>query len=262
MPHPSSLLAGSISPSIVAVGGQVLTESGPPLTIGGTRVEFSSGSIEVGNSAIKVTTPSPNQQNPSPVLVAGMTVTPVQSYPHPTIQTANIGGQSLNNPPGQIIGSQTVLPGISTNIAGTPVILDSAGLVIGSTTFPIPSQIVGSPITVVGGKSISAIRDSGNIAIAGSVLSPDQQITIAGTLISVGRSGLLVGASSIPLTPPAPAPTLGTIGGEVISATGSSGHVIMGGSTFTLGQQCNFAVMPGSPIATVGGQVVSAVGSS
>ena len=260
VPQPSSSLAGSIRPSIVAVGGQVLTENGPPLTIGGTRVAFSSGSIVVGNGVIKVTAQSPNQQNPNPVAVAGITIAPVQSYPHPTTQIANIGGQSLNNPPGQVIGGQTIFPGISTNIAGTPVILASAGLVIGSTTIPIPSQQIAPPITVVGGKSISAIRDSGNIAIAGSVLSPGQQTTIAGTLISVGPSGLLVGASSIPLTPPAPGPTLGVIGGEVISATGPSGHVILGGSTFTLGQQGNVAVMPVPPIVTVGGQTVSAVG--
>ena len=284
VPQASPSFAGSVNPSVVAVGGQILTDNGSPVTVGGTRVAFSSGLNVVGSSMVQTPAQPPNQQNPSPVVVAGITIAPVQSDPQPAIQTANVGGQSPNNSPGQIIGGQTILPGVSTDIAGTPVILGSAGLVVGSSTVPMVPQTPASPLAMVGGQPISAVGGSGNIAIAGSVLSPGQQATIAGTPISVGPSGVLVGASSITLPVPVSASILGTVGGQVVSAAQPSGNVVVGGSTFTPGQQGNVAGMPvsvgpsavaigtntiplpaqvpASPIATIGGQVISAVGAS
>ncbi|MCJ1378915.1 hypothetical protein MMC17_002014 [Xylographa soralifera] len=216
------------SSGAVVYNGQTLTQGQGATTINNIPIVISSGSIFVNGQGIAIpTVPTANPfdlNSPAPPVIAGKTV-------------------SVINPSMVVWGSQTLTLGQPTaTISGLPLVLGSAGLVIGgSTTIPLASLAPQAPVT-------SAPSLPGALQIDGTSLIPGgSAITVSGTRLSLGvSSNLIVGTFTILL--PIPTSYI-VVASETLDL--ASSDVVVGGKTLT----------PGSPAVTVNGVLVS-LGSS
>lgn len=211
-------LTASILPSGVAFGTNVIIP-GQAITISGLPITLGSAGLVVASSTIPL-----SQNLPSPIVVNGLTASIV--------------------PSGVVIGSQTVSFGQSAiTVSGTPVSMGAAGIVIAGSTIPITRASV---LATVAGEPITAAGSSGILEVAGSTVRPGgPQVTISGTPVSLGLSGVLViGTSTIT---PSVEPILT--------------RFVVGTDTFTVSPTNitveGFTLTPGSPGVTVDGVFVS-----
>ena len=186
---------------------------------------------------------------------------------------ATIGGQAVNLAPsfaGIIVAGTTYRPGGSVaEIAGTPVSVGAQGLVVGtgagaySLAFsePGPGDALAAPIATVGGHIFSFGANGDGIQIDGGQLSQGAVTTVAGTQISYGPSGLVIGAgpaaSTVPISNVDGADSGGypslmpvaTIARQVLSADPLDPEEVM----LPNGQ----TISAGGPAATLGGSQIS-----
>ena len=143
------------------------------------------------------------------------------------------------------IAGTTLTPGAPTiTVSGTPIYFGSSALVIGTSTVPIGSESSHPVITNVAGYVITADRDA--MVVAGSTLTRGAPpITISGTPIHFDSSALVVGTSTVLLTPNIPTQMITTIAGQGITA--ASNIVAIAGNTLS----------PGAPGETIDGTIVS-----
>jgi len=118
--------------------------------------------------------------NPSLVLVAGSTV---------ASQTLSV----LSNGNVMIDGISLAPNAPALTIAETPILLGDDGLVVGTSTTPLPSLTAAAvaAIVTVPGKSVTVLPN-GDVVIAGTTVTPNAPIiAVAGTPVSLGSSGLV-----------------------------------------------------------------------
>ena len=279
------------NPTGFAVAGTTLTPGGPPIIISGTPISLGSAAVVIGSSTIalpaSVPTPTPAvfsvggqifTANPTGFAVGGTTITPggppliisgspislaitalvigtstihFSTAPSPAVIT--LGGSTItaNSQSDFIIGSQTLVPGVSPiTIAGTLVSLapEASYLVIGSTTIninPVPSPAV----LTIGGSTITANSQSDFVIGTQTLIPGAPAITLSGTPISLAPSAseVVIGGSTIYLSPVASSPpAIITIDGSIFTANAQSDFII---GTQTL--------IPGAPAITVSGTPIS-----
>ncbi|KAI9724149.1 MAG: hypothetical protein M1812_000868 [Candelaria pacifica] len=204
----------------VAYNGATLKPGGPPMTIQGTIFSLdATGSLVIDGKSYLL----------SPQATAGFDMQPIATVAGQVIFTGPKGAVLLN---GQILnpGDPAVI------ISGTHVSLGAAGLVVGTTTVPLPaspSQIAGFEVTTDG---------AGNVFISGKMLHPgDPAIWISGTRVSLGNNGLILGSSTMPLL------AMASRAGNIEFTTDAIGNVIIGGTT----------LHRGDPAVTISGSQVS-----
>lgn len=130
-------------------------------------------------------------------------------------------------------------------VPGTPIHIESAGLVIGTSTVPLAPEIPTRIITTIAGQAIAAAPNGATVA--SKTLRPGAPgITFAGTLISLDTaSQLMIGSKTIALESASQSPMFTKIGGQVITA-GPYGVAIPG-----------TALTPGATKVFVDGTLVS-----
>ncbi|KAL8740219.1 MAG: hypothetical protein Q9190_007052 [Brigantiaea leucoxantha] len=159
------------NPSVFPIAGTAVSRNGPPIIVSGTPISLGPSGLVVGKSTLPLELPSPHA-----LTVAGNTFSPDPS-------ALTIGGitPSRGGPP--II------------LSGTPVSLGSVGLAFGSTTLVLPSLLPAESDPVLTGGAPEVL------SIAGSTVSKNgPAITIAGTPVSLGPSGLVIGTSTSPFS--------------------------------------------------------------
>lgn len=185
-------------PSGVPIAGTTLQAGGPPITISGTAISLGSSGLIIGSSTIPLPTPAPS----STTFVLGS-----QTY------TANPTAIAIS-------GTILTLGSPAATISSTPISLGASGLVIGTSTYPLPSSLPSS-VMVTDGQTFTVHPTA--IEIAGTTLSEGgPAVTVGGTPISLGTAGLVVGSSTVsyrngPLTA-----TSGGLGGAIIAGFGPS----------------------------------------
>ena len=218
---PPSLSGGQVAPAVLSVAGTVLTEGAAPITIRGTRLSLGAAGLVIGSSTV------PLPAGASSVFAAGgqqFTAAP---------EVFSIDGQGLT------YGAPAI------TVRGTRLSLGDAGLVIGSSTIPMPiSAPSGSAsIFAVAGHTFTA-APSGFAIAPGTTLYPGgPAATISGTRISAAASSIVIGSYTYALPPPAP--SVFTIGESTVTA--SEGGFSIGSTTLT----------PGGPAATISGTRIS-----
>ncbi|KAG6999238.1 hypothetical protein G7Y79_00036g071940 [Physcia stellaris] len=204
-------------PDAVAIAGNTLTPNGPAVTISGTPISVDNSGIVIGSSTFSLPTPLPT------------------SAP----QTFTLGGQTFTVESGGVAVAGTTLgphaPGLT--ISGTSISLGLSSIIIGSSTFALPTPFTPSSeqTFTIGGQVFTAT--SGVVAIAGSTLSPNGPgITVSGTPISLAASDIIIGSSSysIPLLSILPSPSTITFNGETLTLAPSA--VAVGEHTLSAGQ--------------------------
>lgn len=125
-------------------------------------------------------------------------------------EVLTIGGSTYtgNSESGFVVDGQTLAPGRQITVSGTTVSLDAGGsfAVVGGSTENLGATITGAgnaePTIVFGGSTYSA-NSATQFVIDGQTLTPNGQITISGTPISLelGASTAVVGGVTTPVFP-------------------------------------------------------------
>lgn len=190
--------------------------------------------------------------NPGQSITVGGVVMPVQPLPSSPQNPQDV------QPPGVVIGSQTLAPGQSATINGVVVSVPAGGVgssvVVGGSTFAVnpvvnPAPGPTAPAVLTVGSNVVTANSNGQFIVGTQTLKPGgPAIIVSGTLLSLGPSGTVAvvnGATQVlgnaPLITAAPALT---VNGKVISAT------VIGGTT-------EFVIAPGQTLTPGGSLVVS-----
>ena len=192
------------SSSQFVIGGQTLTAGGE-ITVSGTPISLLPGgtvAVIAGSTESLSPTNSPAAINPEN---SGVT------------EILTVGGSTYTDSgSGFVIDGQTLTPGGQITISGTPVSLDSGAsfaVVAGSTeTLATTNKGAGGPaLTIVIGGSTFTANSASQFIIDGQTLTPNGQITVAGTPISLepdASSAVVGGSVTAPVFPGATGFTL------------------------------------------------------
>ena len=211
--------------NVILVDGQSITAGHVPTTISSTEIALqTNGDLILGTTTYHNLLPT----NP---LAPGLA---------PFITTA--AGHSIEIVPSQsdlvTIDGQRITAGAApTIVANTPIALHTNGdLILGTSTihnvFPtaLPTSVFHFP---VGSQTITL--SSSQVIVDGTTHAPGDAIfTIDNTAISLGSSALIVGSSTIPLTPSSPSLLQGiitTAGGHVLTLLPTG--IVISGTTLT-----------------------------
>lgn len=208
-----------------AIGDSTLKAHSSAITFHGVPMSLDDAALAVGSSTIHLYSGSANEA----LTAAGLVFTPLDA------SIIDVAGNtlSINRPKG--------------TISGTVISLASAGLVLGTKTFAMPSPAPIPDATLTTTKGVFTLTDQtftpegkSDVAVARNTLSvngPDT--TTSGTVISGAPSGQVVAGQILTLPTPAP------------GVTGDT--VIIGGSTLTAG---------GPPVTIAGTPLSLAIGPS
>ena len=243
----------------VIVAGQTLAP-GVQTTISGHAISVGTSNVVVdGNTQILPTvTPA---QPPQP-LIGGS-----------TMQRASDGAV--------MIGGSTLPIGSQATIAGHVISVGPANVVVDGTTNALPTPATTAPPILLNGQTIQRASNGGLIT-GTSTVAPGSQTTIAGHVISVGPSNVVLDSSTYALPPiagatlisspnaSAPRNAITLPNGSILSAGGSP--ITISGETISILSDDQGAVIDGSTILfasptaqsvfTVGGQTFTAAPSS
>ena len=165
-----------------------------------------------------------------------------------------------------VIDSQTLVPGGQITVSNTPISLATDGfhVVVGQvSTAALSPDPAHTNLITLGNQVYTAIYTGSKVTIAGTTLSPDAVITIAGIPISLDPASdptaapsLIIGpATTFSLVSPHPATTSAATTSDVKFLT-------IAGSVYTANTASDFVIdsqtlMPGGPGITVAGTLVS-----
>ena len=227
LPTPSSVFTIGTQPFTLisnnfVAGSQTIKANDPGVNIDGTIVSLGQSKLQIGTSTIDMTS----------------------AYSSPVAPVITAAGRlaTLLSKGVAIAGAILTINAPAITAQGTPISLGPNGLVIGSSTIPLPSPPPKSIITIAGQPyTISQAPDglltlfSNGAAVAGATLTSNEPaITIAGTRISLGASGLVVGSSTIPPSSP-PSTSSIVIAGQAYAILRIANGVIVAGKTLEMG---------------------------
>ena len=235
----TSTLPGFI-PSASAAPSNVITAAGQIFTILSNGVAVDGQTLSVGQGTTVSGTPV--SLGLDGLVIAGSRIDLPATPTAPVITTAGHTITLLSN--GVAVSGQTLSIGHGIIVSGTPVSLGLDGLVVASSMINLPAIPTAQVLTAAG--QIATIDADGHVIIAGTTLVPSAPaVDIAGTRISLGPNGLIVGTSTISLPTITPA--------AVFSAAGQAGIIDPDGDIIIAGM----TLRPEAPAITLAGTRIS-----
>lgn len=235
-PGDSEPTAFSIAGTTIYRGGQGVTVSGTPILLGKSGLVVGTTTIPLVPVSISADTPiAPG--NPSVFSIAGTTLT--QGGSGVTVSGLRIslgpsqlivGSRTLNfpssvptdyiqniapNPTGFSVAGTFVTHGEVITVSGTPVFVGSSNIVVGTQTVPFPSN-PGNSVFSVADQTFTANPD-GFLIGSTSLLSNGPAVTVSGTPVRLGASGIVIGTKTIALVSDSSLPVL-TVAGTTFTA--------------------------------------------
>ncbi|KAI9656775.1 MAG: hypothetical protein M1821_003414 [Bathelium mastoideum] len=253
--------------ALASIGSQAVSlDSSGAVIVGGTQ------KIKLGESTIINNTPV--SLGPAGLVMAAISTLPIaETRPTPygkgsyltRIGTHEIASDPTN--PGDIIidGTKALTPGASTDIDDTLISVNSAGLVVGTSTIAIASAKVDDPasaVVTIGDQAVTA-RPGSPLVVDHITLFPGgAAATVFGESISLASNSVVIDGSTHSFSS-VPAPTNNPVEVEAIFTI--AGHSYM---AYEVAGKSGLAVfigvdgLPttlsiGGPAATIDGQVVS-----
>ena len=252
-----SQVPGSSTGGGIVIGGTALTPGQTIVTQGTTLSAQGTSALVVNNGASTIAVPNAGA-SASPITLGGQTVTPSQV-------------SEISNGGGIVVDGTTLTPGQTIVTRGTTLSAQGTSALIinnGASTISIPSSATSGPggaasaasPIVLGGQTLTpslapSPTGAGGIALGSAGLSttltPGQQITTAGQVVSAQGGTALVINGSKTVTIPGATGTGVPVGSQTITPSAAAGgSIAFGATTLTPGQ-----------VITTGGQTVSAMGS-
>ena len=167
--------------------------------------------------------PQPAQADSTPIVIGGITYTPVSSNPTslpqsaavfslaPTASLLAIGSQTLTALPGSEVGFEidhsTLLPGGSAiSINGKLYSINGAdSLIVGTSTIPLAtvgSSNMSDGALTAGGETFTPLGSTAVVVDGSTISVGGSAITVNGTRLSLASNGLLVGSSTFAYATP------------------------------------------------------------
>ena len=208
-PRPSVLTLGALTitpnPTAIAIGSTTLSAGGPGMTVANTPLSLNpDGSLIIGSSTIALQTLHFPFPSPSVLTTDGATIT---LGPHSQV----------------VIDGTTLVPGgqATTLSDGRAVSVGSAGLVIGTDTIALEAPLSAATVRTVDGVTVT-FEPHSHVALHGTTLNiGGPGVTVEGSVVSVGASGLVIGSRTILL------PSDDASGGRSASAVAFTGDSMM-----------------------------------
>ena len=216
----------------VVVGGKTYAPISP-----NDQAQTSQGEANTPNQGDSESASSHEQSNNAgqadskPIIIGGMTYTPVAA--NPTTLPQNAAVFSFD-------GTALTQGGAAVTISGTRISLGPSGVVVGTSSLPFSTLNPTTSLLVIGSETLTALPGTEEgFEIGHSTLLPGSPaISIDGTIYSINKAGsLIVGTSTIALA------TAGsgnmsnsalTAGGETFTPLGNTA-VVVDGSTLSIG---------------------------
>ena len=248
--------------NVVVAQGQTLTENGPAAVIDGRTALYKAGSIYYDSTPIAIGTSTQGQQNPPPVVAAGITFAPTVQTPPPVVTNGVTFAPAVEKGSPVVAGGITFEPKPQT--IGEAI---NEPIVAGGITFQ-PSNIQGSnpvasetpaPLSVDGNPVLQAAN--GGLIVAGTTILPGSTTSLLGHSIVANFDNVIVDGTTHSLAPvtayPAKTPTstpLEIANQPVLIA--ANGDLVLAGSTIAQGSTTrllNHAISIGSDNVVVDG---------
>ena len=206
-------IATHLAPQVLTVAGQIFTANPSVITIAGATILPGGLGITISGTPISLARSGTLFLDNSPI--------PITDDPSVPKFVFTIGDQiATAHPTGFVLAGSGIVPGgAPITVFGTRVSLDPSGIVvIGDSSINVLAPTSASNVFTVGGQIFTA--DPNGFALANSgVLPGSLPITISGTRVSLGPSGMLViGDSSISLLTPTPTLNVFNVGGQKFTA--------------------------------------------
>lgn len=188
-------------------------------------------SQEQSNSAaIKPDQPSPQlaQADFKPIVIGGMTYTPVTANPTSTPQSAGVYS---------IDGTTLTQGGKAVTVSGTRLSLGFSGVEVGTSSIPFSTTAPPTSLLAIGSQTLTALPGrEGSFEIDHSTLHPGSPaVVISGTTYSINAAdSLIIGTSTIALATAGSNNSALTAGGETFTPLGSTA-VAVDGTTLSIG---------------------------
>ena len=178
--------------NVVVVQGQTLSENGPSAVVGGKTALYKAGSIYYDSTPVAVPTSAQGQQNPPPVVAAGVTFAPTVQNPTPVVANGITFAPAVEKVSPVVAGGITFAP-VSHSILGDgrePVV--AGGITFQPTFVQSPDAVAletPAPLEIANRPVIKAAN--GGLVIAGTTIPPGVQTSLFGHVISVGASDVV-----------------------------------------------------------------------
>ncbi len=171
--------------------------------------------------------------------------------PTPTATPIIVNGKAAQILPngGLIIASQTLTPGTQATVAGAVVSVGAGNFVVDGTTHALSPPATESPTPLlIAGQSVQKASD-GAFIVGSMTITQGSQATIAGHVVSVGASALVIDASTHSIPP-------NTLSFDLSTPLSIAGYPIQkaSGGALVIGSQ----TIPQGSVATISGTVISA----
>ena len=227
--------------NVVVAQGQTLSENGPSAVVGGKTALYKAGSIYYDSTLVAVPTPVRGQQNPPPIIAAGVTFAPTVQTPSPVVTNGITFAPAV----------EKVSPVVAGGITFAPVPPPPSGdthdpVVAGGITFQLSHvqslNAVGletpAPLSVGTNPVLKAAN--GGLIVAGSTISQGSTTSLLGHVIAANSDNVVVDGTTHSLAPvtadPVEAPTatpLEQANSPVLKA--ANGDLVIAGSTVPQG---------------------------
>ena len=227
--------------NVVVAQGQTLSENGPSAVIDGKTAVYKAGSIYYDSTPVAVPTSSQGQQNPPPVIAAGITFAP-------TVQTpSSVVANGITFAPAVEKASPVVAGGITFAPIPQPVPENiRQPVVAGGITFQ-PSHVQSPDVVALHTPAPLSVGDSpvlqapdGGLIVAGSTIAQGSTTSLLGHVIAANSNNVVVDGTTHSLAPvtayPVEAPTatpLEIANRPVLKA--ANGDLVIAGSTVPQG---------------------------
>ena len=228
--------------NVVVAQGQTLSENGPSAVVGGKTALYKAGSVYYDSTPVAVVTPVQGQQNPPPVVAAGVTFAPTVQNPSPVV------ANGITFAPAVEKGSPAVAGGITFAAIAQPVPENTREPVVaGGITFH-PSHVqppnavnleTPAPLSVGNNPVLKAAN--GGLIVAGSTIAQGSTTSLLGHLIAANSDHVVVdgtthslaqSVTAYPVTTPTVTP-LEIANRPVLKA--ANGDLVVAGSTVSQG---------------------------
>ena len=227
--------------NVVVAQGQTLSENGPSAVINGKTALYKAGSIYYDSTPVAVPTTSQGQQNPPPVIAAGITFAPTVQTPSPIVTNGITFAPAVEQASPVAAGGITFAP-VSQPIPGNtrePVV--AGGITFQPSHVQSPNAVaLQTPAPLSVGDSPVLQGPDGGLIIAGSTIAQGSTTSLLGHVIAANSDNVVVDGTTHTLAPatayPVETPTatpLEIANRPVLKA--ANGDLVIAGSTISQG---------------------------
>ena len=187
---------------VVVAQGQTLSENGPSAVVGGKTALYKAGSIYYDSTPVAVPTPAHSQQNPPPVVAAGVTFAPTVQTPSPVVTNGITFAPAVEKVSPVVAGGITFAPIAQPVPENTREPVVAGGITFQPSHVQSPNAVnleTSAPLSVGTNPVLKAAN--GGLIVAGSTISQGSTTSLLGHVIAANPDNVVVDGTTYSLAP-------------------------------------------------------------